>query len=165
MDFKLKYKLLHNLTKLQIKQLLNIISKPNIMKWIGNGNIWTLQYLNNLIKFSKSDFESNYKNISYFYFAVLNNSTIIGLAGIHPGFGKYKQHLQVFYLLDEKCQGFGLSKFIRQRLKKCSKALFPDKYIYVITYKNNTKNIKSLKNNKKLDNFTFKNKIYYVYSL
>ena len=160
----IKYKLLYLLTDNQIKQLYNILNNYNIMKWIGNGNLWSMEDINELIKYSKNDFDINYKNISYFYIAILNNNHVIGLAGIHPGFGKYKQSLQTLYLLDESYQGKGIAKQIRKRLKECSDIIFSKKNIYTITTNNNIKNIKSLKNDKKIDTFIFKNKSYFVYT-
>ena len=165
----LRYKFIHEINKEQFIELYNIVSNDDIMKWIGNGKIWTKEKLMELIKYSKEDYYDNFKSSKYLYNIVLHKNKVIGLIGLHP----YKinnNSLQITILISKEYQGKGLSKKIIKKIISLKKKYFNKYDLYYIYKKTNIKSGNVILNNKnikinKCNDTKFNNEDYYVYKI
>ena len=165
----LKYKFIHELNKEQFIQLYNIVNDIEIMKWIGNGKIWTKEKIMELMKYSKEDFNDNFKSSKFLYLIVLHKNNIIGLVSLHP----YKinnNSLQITILLSQDYQGKKLSKRIINKIILMKKKYFKNYDLFYIFKKSNIKSSNVVLNNsnlniKKCNDTKFNNELYYVYQI
>ena len=165
----LKYKFIHEINKEQFEQLYNIVNDIDIMKWIGNGKIWTKEKIMELMKYSKEDFDNNFKSSKYLYNVVLHKNKVIGLIGLHP----YKinnNSLQITLLLSKDYQGKKLSKKLLNKIISFKKKYFNNFDLFYIFKKSNLKssnviiNTSSLKL-KKCNDAKFNNDFYFVFQI
>jgi len=165
----LKYKFIHEINKEQFIELYNIVSNENIMKWIGNGKIWTKEKLIELIKYSKEDFNNNFKTSKYLYNIILHKNKVIGLIGLHP-FKINNNSLQITILLSLDYQGKKLSKKILNKIISLKKEYFKNYDLYYIYKKNNIKSGNVILNNKnvkikKCNDTKYNNEEYFVFQI
>jgi len=164
----LKYKFIHEINKEQFEQLYKIVSNEEIMKWIGNGKIWTKEKIMELMKYSKEDFNNNFKISKYLYNVVLHKNNVIGLIGLHP----YKinnNSIQITLLLSKEYQGKKLSKRLLNKIILLKKKYFNKYDLYYIYKKTNNKSGYVILNNnlnlKKCNDTKFNNEDYFVYQI
>ena len=105
----LNYKLFFELTKTNKKQLLNIINDTENLKFMGTK--WTNEKIEELIKYSKIDYENNYKDTEYLYICILYNKKVIGLVYSHPSIYMRNKYIQSGAFIDKKYQNKGITKY------------------------------------------------------
>lgn len=159
----IRYKYLFELTTNQIKQLKKICSDKNIMKWIGDGNIWSNEYVNNLINYSNEDHKNKYIH-NYLYIAILNKNSVIGLSGIHPMVND-KKNIQLMIFIHHNYHGKGISTLVINKLKEYKNIYFKSKKFYVVILQNNIKSNYMMHNYKIKNNIILKNNKYNVYEI
>ena len=86
--------------------LYKLSNYKSIMKWIGNGKVWSRDKIEKLIELQLSDRHDKHR--SYFYFKIVLDNTTIGIIGLHP-FSYFKgSYLTVF--INPQYQGKGYYK-------------------------------------------------------
>lgn len=158
-----RFKYIHKLTKKELDELYQLVQSED-MKYLGNGEKWTKDKLNNIIIFSKKDYNNKYKSSNYIFTVLFINNKLIGLGYIHPGLNKYTNYLQIAILIKSTEQGKGYSKLLINKLIKLNKKYFNKKLISLVK-KNNTKSNYSFKKYLKIDEITINKKDYNVYDL
>jgi RimJ/RimL family protein N-acetyltransferase len=163
----IKYKYLFELDNSEINELMIILSNKETMKWIKNGKPWTIDYINDLIKYSKEDYDNNFKNIEYVYLCVILNNKVIGFCGLHPMI-KIKSTingLQILIIVHPEYRGKGISKLMIEKLLKFNN-IFLHKNIYSLVSISNIPSNKSLGKYKSTkQQVIIKNKKFYMYEL
>lgn len=124
-----KFKFIHELNDKEYDELLNIVNDEDNMKELGNGKIWTKMKLDEMIKYSKEDYEKDFKNSSYLYLVIIDN-TVIGFGYIHPGLTNYRDCcVQIAVLIDKnfRKKGYGTklqNELIRMNNKYIRKKIY-----------------------------------------
>lgn len=73
-----RFKYIHNLTKKELNELYQLVQSED-MKYLGNGEKWTKDKLNNIIIFSKKDYDNKYKSSNYIFTVLFINNKLIGI--------------------------------------------------------------------------------------
>ena len=158
-----RFKYIHNLTKKEIDELYQLVQSED-MKYLGNGKKWTKDKINELIKYSKKDYDNNYKSSNYLFIVFYMDNKLIGLGYIHPGLNKYKNYLQPAMIIKSSEQGKGYSKIFLTKLIKLTKKYFNKKLIGIVK-QTNTKSNNLAKHYLKIDEIIINKQKYNVYDL
>lgn len=119
----------YKLNKAQISELKKIVQNANIMQFIGKGNIWSQDHLDDLINYSRED--TGKENREYYYFGiVISDKRLIGFLNVHPcpKFLNNGPCLQLQYGLNPEFQGRG---YMSQSISKLLKLINGPLYIIV----------------------------------
>lgn len=165
MDVKFKY--LFELTKLEIIDLMKILSDKETMSWIKIGKPWSLDYILDLIKYSKDDYNKKFKYTEYIYICMFINNKLVGFCGLHP-MVKNKLNLtglQIMIIIHPDYRGKGLSKLMIDKLIQFND-IFLNKKIYALVLSNNVQSNRTFKRFiSTKQQITVKTKKYNVYTL
>lgn len=98
---------LKNISKLDYDNILNIVSDENVMKYIGNGQIWTSDKTRRFINYSLEDQKLKDDRTTFFY-KIVSGSKFIGIIGIHKYDTEDNYYLTIF--IDKIYQGKGYGR-------------------------------------------------------
>lgn len=174
-DLSLKY--LFQLNNKQIQNLNKLVNDENIMKWIGNGKKWSSSKIQELINYSRNDYNLSFKNTQYLYISILLNNKVIGLCGLHklPDFpikfyenkNNYKiiKGLQYMILLNKKYHGRGYSSLILKKVIEINNKIFNNDLYAMTEIINVPGNAMFKKYNKSISPCIIGGKTYNIYKL
>lgn len=118
----MEFKFIHQLSNKEQKELFKIVNDENNMINLGTGEKWDKTKFEDIINFSKFDFEHNFKKSSFLYLVGLNKNKIVSFGYIHPALIPYKECcLQIAVFVVNKERGKGYGKLLNEELIKMNK--------------------------------------------
>lgn len=136
---------LDKITQENKKDLFNIVSNLNVMKYVGSREVWSEKKTNNFINYCVKEENTNNKDTLFLKIVYTKSNKFIGIVGIHRQNYNKDKDFEVTYYLNKKEQGKGFgTKALGLLLDKFHK-IHPDiKKVYSDTLSNNIGGQKSL---------------------
>lgn len=129
------------------KDLFELVSNYNVMKYVGKRNVWSSEKTNKFINYCTKEVNTQNKNTLYFKIIYKKTKKFIGIIGIHKYSNKDKDYtLTVFIKKSEHGKGIG-SHALKLILDIFHKKLPHVKHIIGYTLPNNIATQKSLNKN------------------
>jgi hypothetical protein len=156
--------------------ILELTSNLEIMKYIGDSKIWSLEKVKNFIKYCINEEKINDKKREFYYYKIVNldtsgNKTFLGIIGFHTFFNKelfrYRKDFFQTVFISNKYQNLGVfSKAIKLLLDEIKKHKPKMKKIYSLVRQSNDKMI-SISNKKYIfeKEVKIRNELFNLYSI
>jgi len=142
---------LQNITFRDFKDIKKLTSSQNVMKYIAEGNIWSVERVKKFIKYCQIENNQNDNKRTKYYYKIVNidneksskqsihnTYTFIGIIGFHT-FLQFKDYYLKVYIKEHQ-QGKGFySKAVNLLLHKVAKHKPHINYILSLVYKDNEK--------------------------
>ena len=98
---------LDKITKSNKKDLFELVSNINVMKYVGKGNVWTNEKTNKFINYCLKEENTNNKNTLFLKIINKNNGAFIGIIGIHK-YEETDKDYELTYYIKKQEQGKGI---------------------------------------------------------
>ena len=136
---------LDKITKENKKDLFNIVSNLNVMKFVGSREVWSEKKTNNFINYCVKEENTNNKDTLFLKIVYKKSNKFIGIVGIHKRNYKKDEDFEVTYYLNKKEQGKGFGTMALGLLLDKFHNIHPIiKKVYSDTLSNNIGGQKSL---------------------
>lgn len=138
---EVSFKIIHHLTKNELEELIDIVSDEENMKELGDGNVWSKDKINDIINYSKDDYEDKFKHSKYLYLVPIVDDKVIGIGYIHPGLKYYSDCcVQNAILIDKKFRNKGYGKMLNEELIKMNNKYIKKKLLSFVKINNISSN-------------------------
>lgn len=158
---------IHELTNNQINNLFNLVSNPNNMQNLGNGRVWDMIKIDELIQYSAQDLENNFnENPLYMYFVFVGeNDEIIGLSYVHPSMRNRRQS-QIAILINPNFRHQGFGGQLVQHVINQMRHFRRHQRLFSFVKETNNNSIRLFRHYEREDEpFEFHSDVYFVYHL
>ena len=127
-----------NITQNDYKDIAELTSNYNVMKYVGDGKIYSSKKVKNFIKYCEIEVNQNDNNRTNYYYKIVDDDKFIGIIGFHLFQNNKDYYLSVY--TDPKYQGKGyFSKALSLLLKKVAIHKPQISFIISLVYDKNEK--------------------------
>ena len=113
---------LQNITSNDNKDIKIISQNKNVMRFIGNGEIWNDEKVNNFIKYNELEKNLPDKKRDNYYYKIVDENKFIGIIGFHKFFALRNNNFYLTIFINPQSQGSGVfSQSIKLLKKKIQK--------------------------------------------